>query len=118
MDYLKTYSGKALLEQHSLDEVGVWKIYGEDPNCDFGGYHHEPHLTTVSGRLSDVVAYAEQLSGFWQWGSGGKIVKQQETVIKAIREGFGDEAMKKLREEQRAKIEAKIKELQDQLKEI
>lgn len=74
--YLKTNSGRELLTKHSLDEEGVWRILGEDPNCDFGGHHHEPELDTVSGRLEDVIRYGVALGSFWQWGSGGKFIKQ------------------------------------------
>jgi hypothetical protein len=30
---------KRLLEKHSVEEKGIWQIYGEDPNCDLGGPH-------------------------------------------------------------------------------
>lgn len=66
-----TYSGKKLLEQNSLDDVGIWKIKGEDPNCDFGGSHHQPDLGIVEGKLRDVIMYGVMLPGFWQWGHGG-----------------------------------------------
>lgn len=71
--FRKTYSGKKLLEQHSLNEVGVWEIRGEDQNCDWGGSHHEPYLATVEGKLSDVIENAVDLPGFWTWGGGGSI---------------------------------------------
>lgn len=77
-DFLNTHSGKSLLERHRLDEDGIWRILGEDPNCDFGGYHHQPELETVAGKLRDVVAYAVELPGFWQWGAGGDIRKQPQ----------------------------------------
>lgn len=70
-----TYSGKRLLEQHALDEQGLWHIHGEDPNCDFGGSHHQPDLGIVEGRLGDVIAYAVELPNFWNWGAGGSITK-------------------------------------------
>ena len=66
-----TYSGKQLLEHHSLDEEGIWEIRGEDPNCDFGGAHHQPKLGIVQGKLRDVIMYGVGLPGFWQWGGGG-----------------------------------------------
>ncbi len=72
-----SYSGTNLLKNHSLDEEGVWEIYGEDPNCDMGGHHHEPHLDTVIGKLRDVIEYAVDLPNFWQWGAGGRITKQK-----------------------------------------
>lgn len=60
---------------------GVWRICGEDPNCDFGGYHSQPYLETVSGKLLDVVKYAVELPRFWSWGAGGSIT---EVIIKPI----------------------------------
>ena len=71
--YLKTYSGRDLLKKHTFLEVGSWAIYGEDPNCDFGGHHHEPFLGVFHGTLEDAIAHAVDLSGFWQWGGGGRI---------------------------------------------
>lgn len=62
------YNGRKLLEKHDLDEEGTWQIYGEDPNCDMGGYHHTPFLETVEGRLRDVIEYAVCLGSFWGVG--------------------------------------------------
>jgi hypothetical protein len=74
--YIKsTYTGKRLLEKHSLEEEGYWKILGEDPNCDLGGYHHQPDLGTYSGTLQKVLEIAVQHSNWAAWGGGGDIVK-------------------------------------------
>jgi hypothetical protein len=70
-----SYSGRELLKKHSLTEVGTWQIYGEDPNCDMGGHHHEPELGVVTGNLKDVIEYAVNLPNFWAWGGGGRIAK-------------------------------------------
>lgn len=70
-----SYSGKKLLAKHSLDEVGTWRIRGEDPNCDMGGAHYQPDLGTVEGRLEDVIRYAVKQPNFYTWGSGGDILK-------------------------------------------
>jgi len=70
-----SYFGRRLLEKHSLNETGHWQIYGEDPNCDFGGHHHEPNLGVVTGKLDDVIKYAVDLPKFWAWGGGGRIEK-------------------------------------------
>ena len=70
-----SYSGKKLLAKHSLNEVGTWRIRGEDPNCDFGGAHYQPELGTVEGRLEDVIRYAVKLPDFYTWGNGGDILK-------------------------------------------
>ena len=68
-DFLKTYSGERLLKEHSLDKWGNWKIEGEDPNCDFGGFHHSPHLEYVYGPLRQVIKYAVGLECFWPLGA-------------------------------------------------
>lgn len=73
--FRNTYSYQQLVKKHSLSETGIWKVRGEDPNCDFGGHHHMPELGTFEGKLEDIVAYAVTLTGFWQWGSGGDITK-------------------------------------------
>lgn len=69
------YNGRELFKKHKLDEEGIWEIYGEDPNCDFGGSHHMPKLGTFSGTLSKVLEIAVNLSGFYTWGGGGEIRK-------------------------------------------
>ena len=85
-DFLKTYSGQSLLKEHSLDKWGNWKIEGEDPNCDFGGSHHSPHLEYVYGPLRQVIKYAVGLEGFWRAGAGGKIsfvdIKVLDEILK------------------------------------
>lgn len=73
--YFNTYFGKSLLKDHNLNEHGFWQIYGEDPNCDFGGHHHEPIIGIFQGKLDDIVSYAVVQEGFWQWGGGGRIKK-------------------------------------------
>lgn len=52
---------------------GIWGIYGEDPNCDWGGPHSEPFLGNFEGTFTDAVEYALALPSFVQWGSGGHI---------------------------------------------
>lgn len=71
--FLGTYNGKTLLKNHSLTQYGIWKVDGEDPNCDFGGHHHRPFLGYFEGILDNVIRRAVSLPGFWQWGSGGNI---------------------------------------------
>jgi hypothetical protein len=68
-----THPGKELLKRHELLEVGLWRIRGEDPNCDFGGHHHQPDLGVFEGTLDDAIKYAVNLDGFWTWGGGGNI---------------------------------------------
>lgn len=61
--------------KYSDNEYGTWQVYGEDPNCDFGGSHHQPYLGTYQGKFIDVARKAVELVGFWQWGAGGEIRK-------------------------------------------
>lgn len=63
--FLGGYSGKSLLEKYSLSQVGVWQIFGEDPNCDMGGSHIQPLLGTVSGELRAVIKYGVTLPAFF-----------------------------------------------------
>jgi hypothetical protein len=115
-DYLRTYSGRRLLEQHSLEESGVWQVFGEDPNCDFGGHHHEPFLGLIEGALDDVIREAVQYGNFWQWGYGGKIVKYADPAIKqaktkAQRDNMEHEELSKMRDELQealARVNAKL----------
>jgi hypothetical protein len=80
--FMTTYSGKKLLEEYSLTESGVWEVYGEDPNCDFGGYHHTPFLGLYEGTLENVIRTAVELSSFWQWGGGGEIKPYKDKKYK------------------------------------
>lgn len=71
-----TYGYDALKRKHNIqNETGLWNIYGEDPNCEMHGNHHEPLLETVDGKLDSVIDYAVNLKGFWAWGAGGRIEK-------------------------------------------
>lgn len=84
-DYLHRYSGQDLLKNHTLDEEGLWEVVGEDPNCDFGGSHHQPHIGFVEGKLENVIKWAVHQNGFWQWGAGGnikKVVDKQRAITK------------------------------------
>ena len=73
--FIKSSSYSLLLREYRLDETGIWQIFGEDPNCDFGGCHSQPSLGFVEGKLEDVIEYAVELPNFWQWGAGGDIRK-------------------------------------------
>lgn len=70
-----SYSGRQLLQKHSLSEEGIWQVYGEDSNADLHGSHHQPLLGIYQGKLQDVIRHAVLMSGFWQWGAGGDIKK-------------------------------------------
>lgn len=67
-------------EEYSPEEQGTWNIYGEDPNCDFGGHHSQPFLGTVTGTYKNVLEYAQTLAGWTTWGGGGRIQKISPTV--------------------------------------
>ncbi len=73
--YLSTYSGKNLLENNSLEDVGIWDVKGEDPNCDFGGHHHNPDIGLFQGTLKGAIEWGVNQPKFWTWGSGGEIKK-------------------------------------------
>ena len=109
--FINTYSGGELLKKHSLDEEGLWQIKGEDPNCDWGGSHHQPNLGIVDGKLVDVIKYAVELSGFWSWGAGGNIVKIDN--IKKI-DNVANMRRKYL-QDKKAELQAQIYEIDDEL---
>ena len=89
-----------------LDKVGIFRVKGEDPNRDLGGSHYQPELGVFRGKFEDVASYAVEISGFWQWGSGGSI---EEIVIKEI---TADSSKK------RKALLAEQKDLKKKLKEI
>lgn len=109
--YLSTYGGRTLLEQHNLDETGLWRIRGEDPNCDMGGSHIQPDLGYAEGTLRSVIEYAVDQPAFWQWGAGGTITKV--TSIK-----IDPNNLKRIRflKDERTKLEGRIKEINEELK--
>lgn len=51
----------------------IYAVYGEDENCDMGGYHSNPLLGYVEGSYQDVLEYAKKMNGFYAWGAGGYI---------------------------------------------
>lgn len=79
--FYKTYYSDKLMREHSLEEEGLWRVQGEDPNCDLGGAHYMPELGNYAGKLKNVIEIAVTLPGFWQWGSGGKITKLAVTPV-------------------------------------
>lgn len=113
--YIQSYEGIALLKKYSLQETGVWEILGEDPNCDFGGYHLKPRIGFAEGKLEDVIQFAITCCpNFYTWGSGGTI-KKMEPPTKV------DKGAAARRRAQLAKIttlEKQLEEAKAQLKEI
>lgn len=73
--YLETWNGRELLKKYNLKDSGLWNVYGEDPNCDLGGPHHEPYLGLYRGTLRNIIADAVNLPRFYTWGGGGRIEK-------------------------------------------
>ena len=92
-DYLKTHRGQKLLKTYSTDTYGTWLVFGEDPNADFHGSHHEPLLGIVQGKLGDVLDNAVRHQRFWQWGAGGRI---EQTRIGTPDSLDSTEAIKKI----------------------
>lgn len=82
--YLNTDSGKQLFEKYSKDEIGIWQVFGEDPNCDFSGCHSQPSLGFYDGFLQDIVYYAVDLPNFWSWGGGGDFKKVKIETVAAL----------------------------------
>ena len=105
-----SYSGRELLNKHSLTETGQWQIRGEDSNPDFGGAHYQPDLGIVEGTLKDVIEYAVELKGFWQWGAGGSITKIRVIQI----DSAANQRRAELAAEARA-IEARLKAIKTEM---
>jgi hypothetical protein len=84
-----SYSGVELLKKHSLDEVGIWQVFGEDPNCDLGGSHWQPDLGIHEGRLEDVIREAVEMGSFWTWGGGGTIKQIKINKVKSKEKRHG-----------------------------
>lgn len=98
------WSGRNLLKKHSLDETGVWEIFGEDDNPGLHGPHYNPPLGTVEGKLQDVIEYAVELRNFWSWGGGGD-----------IRKGAPVRKLADLKADGRRAAEKKVQKLKEQL---
>lgn len=62
-----------LSKEHDPDEVAIWHIRGEDPDCDARGRPRKPSLAYVKGRYEHVLEYALNIPEFVTWGSGGSI---------------------------------------------
>lgn len=107
-----SYAGRKLLENHSLDETGYWKILGEDPNCDMGGHHYQPDLGTFEGRLHDIIMYGVTLPGFWQWGAGGDFKFVGNSIQKIDANSI---AVRYELEQEELELEARLKEVRQRL---
>lgn len=58
-----------------LSELGryVWNVYGEDPNPDLHGPHHNAFLGRFVGSAKEAMEYASKMPRFFEWGAGGYI---------------------------------------------
>jgi hypothetical protein len=100
-------------ENYNNAEYGVWVAHGEDPNCDFGGYHHNPILGYYEGKYIDVLEYCRNLKGWSTWGSGGYLEKYiAPTIIK-----INDKSLKRKQEllTEKEKLEQRIKEINESI---
>lgn len=111
--YLSTWSGKQLLEDHRLTDTGIWKILGEDPNCDMHGPHHQPDLGIVQGVLEDVIMHGANLPNFWEWGAGGNFVFIGQGIPKIDTDTI---AKRQELEEKIASLDAQLKATKAKLK--
>lgn len=94
-----------------LDEYGVYHIRGEDPNCDFGGHHHEPDLGFLEGPLWAVINDAVEIHGFFSWGAGGKVLPVFPRKVRAALSPEDQDALDNLKA-----LEEKAVALRDSLK--
>lgn len=109
-----SYAGRELLKKHSLDEVGIWHIFGEDPNADLHGAHYQPDLGIVEGKLEDIIRYAILLDRFWQWGAGGDIRYIGKVIPKIdANSGAHRQELKRKAKDLEAQLESVKKELGD-----
>lgn len=79
--FLRGYYGETLMKEHKLSDVGIWEILGEDPNCDFGGSHVQPHIGYVEGTLEKALLYAVKQPKWYSWGAGGTVKPITEKLI-------------------------------------
>lgn len=112
-EFQNSWSYKHILESHSLDEYGIWQVFGEDSNCDLGGHHHMPELGTYEGKLADVIAVAVELPNFWAWGAGGDVRKSK--IIKPIKVDAETNAKRDALKHKIANIQISLKQAQDEL---
>lgn len=95
---------------------GIWDIRGEDPNCDFGGSHSEPHLGYAEGTLNDVAAFASTLKEISTWGSFGHL-RLISNIIE-IEDGYYNKVISGEIEKKREELRQKKKNLEEALAEI
>jgi len=111
---IKKAARARLLNNYPSDDHGTWKIFGEEHNPDLSGPHNEPKLKTVTGTYKNVVEYALSLNGFFSWGAGGRIERKCCTTKLTNVDLLVNPKVLVLQAE-RAKLEARIAEIQDEL---
>lgn len=75
-------------DKYPPDLYGVWEVRGEDPNCDFGGHHHNPFIGIYQGTYIEVVREVIDHKNFFTWGWGGNI-KPYNKKIKVLSQPKG-----------------------------
>lgn len=101
-----------LLKENKLSDYGVWKVTGEDPNADLGGYHHNPLIGYAEGTLEDVIAWAVEQPRWYAWGRGGHIERWNPKIVKVNKNTLKEET--KLRRRQ-SELEAELEELKKRI---
>ena len=80
--FINNYNGKQLLEKHSLDEEGLWKIEGEINPIDIATPNSRaPDIGILQGTLENVIKKAVHLEKFWGWGNGGNVIKIEVGMV-------------------------------------
>lgn len=106
--YLKSYHYQH--NAYSVNEEGIFEVRGEDPNCDFGGPHHQPLLFVAQGKFIDILTRAVKTNNWMTCGSGGTITK-----LKIDKVGTGGFVRN---EKEIKKIKQEISDLQKKLAEL
>lgn len=109
-----------LLQKYASTEQGRWKIFGEDSNADLGGSHFTPLLEEVTGTYANVVEYALQLDGFYQWGGGGDIERSDPPPPQKFRNVDNVKSLAKLRDlkdlkEQKAELQTRLLKVEKEI---
>lgn len=113
-DLMTSYSHNT----YTPSEYGVWEVFGEDPNCDFGGPHSNPKLGLLKGHFQDCLFYAAiNLPRFYTWGYGGYLVKRTEENMVEVPDNYYKNYNSDLEKEKRELIKKK-EELEKEIEKI
>lgn len=75
-DYITlTTNGKELMKHKTLQDVGIWQMYGEDPNCSplTSVFKTDILLITIQGSLEQALKIAMGFPSFYTMGCGGRV---------------------------------------------